>query len=211
MNVSYTLYGTNSSNLSGSISRDSSTSTSQQTTHNNTNLTATNINLNTTQDTKIKGANLQATNQLNINTKPRSIQRTKQTQSKTRSQGASLGIGSSGVNSVGFNQSKADENSKTVLLTSMTAKQVNINTQAHTQLTGSLIAATDTGDKDGNDNGQLNLTTNSLSASSLNTTTNNKSNSIGLNAGGNANTNSAKLNRVSLDYTNNKQILKPKS
>jgi hypothetical protein len=34
---------------------------------------------------------------------------------KTRSQGASLGIGSSGVNSVGFNQSKADENSKTVL------------------------------------------------------------------------------------------------
>jgi hypothetical protein len=51
----HTLYGTNSSNLSGSISRDSSTSTSQQTTHNNTNLTATNINLNTTQDTKIKG------------------------------------------------------------------------------------------------------------------------------------------------------------
>jgi hypothetical protein len=48
------------------------------------------------------------------------------------------------------------------------------------QLTGSLIAATDTGDKDGNDNGQLSLTTNSLSASSLNTTTNNKSNSIGL-------------------------------
>jgi hypothetical protein len=37
--------------------------------HNNTNLTATNINLNTTQDTKIKGANLQATNQLNLNTK----------------------------------------------------------------------------------------------------------------------------------------------
>jgi outer membrane usher protein FimD/PapC len=56
LNVSYTLYGTNSSNLSGSISRDSSTSTSQQTTHNNTSLTATNINLNTTQDTKIKGA-----------------------------------------------------------------------------------------------------------------------------------------------------------
>jgi hypothetical protein len=52
-----------------------------------------------------------------------------------------------------LNQSKADKNSKTVLLTSMTAKQVNINTQAHTQLTGSLIAATDTGDKDGNDNG----------------------------------------------------------
>jgi hypothetical protein len=38
-------------------------------THHNTSLTATNINLNTTQNTKIKGANLQATNQLNLNTK----------------------------------------------------------------------------------------------------------------------------------------------
>jgi hypothetical protein len=63
---------------------------------------------------------------------------------KTRSQGASLGIGSSGVNSVGFHQAKSDKNSKTVLLTSITAKQVNITTQDHTQLTGSLIAATDT-------------------------------------------------------------------
>ncbi|VVM18968.1 hypothetical protein BSPWISOXPB_4046 [uncultured Gammaproteobacteria bacterium] len=167
MNVSYTLYGTNSSNLSGSISRDSSTSTSQQTTHNNTNLTATNINLNTTQDTKIKGANLQATNQLNIDTKNLEVSSVQNKHKAKPALKASLGIGSSGVNSVGFNQSKADENSKTVLLTSMTAKQVNINTQAHTQLTGSLIAATDTGDKDGNDNGQLNLTTNSLSASSL--------------------------------------------
>jgi hypothetical protein len=34
--------------------------------------------------------------------------------------------------------------------------------------------------------------------------------SIGLNAGGNANTNSAKLNRVSLDYTNNKHNSKTK-
>ena len=92
-----------------------------------------------------------------------------------------MGTGSSGINSAGFHQAKADKNSKTVLLTSMTAKQVNITTQEHTQLTGSLIAATDTGDKDGNDNGQLNLTTNSLSASSLNTTINNKSSSMGFN------------------------------
>jgi hypothetical protein len=46
---------------------------SQQTTHNNTSLTATNINLNTIQDTKIKGANLQATNQLTIDTKKYSV------------------------------------------------------------------------------------------------------------------------------------------
>jgi hypothetical protein len=51
LNVSYTVYGTNSGGLSGSISRDSSTSNSQQTPHHNTSLTATNINLNTTQNT----------------------------------------------------------------------------------------------------------------------------------------------------------------
>jgi hypothetical protein len=51
--------------------RDSSTSNSQQTTHNNTSLTAVNINLNTTQDAKIKGANLHATNQLYITPKQR--------------------------------------------------------------------------------------------------------------------------------------------
>jgi hypothetical protein len=47
-------------------------------------------------------------NQLNLNTKnleASSVQN--KHKAKTRSQGASLGIGSSGVSSVGFNQSKA--------------------------------------------------------------------------------------------------------
>ncbi|WP_202776299.1 hypothetical protein, partial [Bathymodiolus azoricus thioautotrophic gill symbiont] len=133
---------------------------------------------------------------------------------KTRSQGASLGIGGSGVNSVGFHQAKSDKNSKTVLLTSITAKQVNITTQDHTQLTGSLIAATDTGDKDGNDNGQLSLTTNSLSASSLNTTSNNKSSSIGFDialsnnnpaqTGKNGNTTTNNINNTNNTEKNNK-------
>jgi hypothetical protein len=48
------------------LSRVYSTSNSQQNNHHNTRLTATNIHLNTPQDTKIKGANLQATNQLNM-------------------------------------------------------------------------------------------------------------------------------------------------
>ncbi|VVH50879.1 hypothetical protein BPUTSESOX_728, partial [uncultured Gammaproteobacteria bacterium] len=109
LNVSYTLYGTNSNSLSGNISQDSSTSNSQQTSHNNASLTAANINLNSTQDTRIKGANLHATEQLNINTKNLAVSSVQNKhKAKTRSQGASLGIGSSGVNSVGFNQSKAD-------------------------------------------------------------------------------------------------------
>jgi hypothetical protein len=45
----------------------------------------------------------------------------------------------------------------------------NAREQAHTQLTGSLIAATDTGDKDGNDNGQLSLTTNYITPKPLTT------------------------------------------
>jgi hypothetical protein len=40
-----------------SISKDSSTSNSQQTKHNNTSLTAANINLNSTQDTRRRRAN----------------------------------------------------------------------------------------------------------------------------------------------------------
>jgi hypothetical protein len=68
-------------------------SNSQQTTHHNTSLTATNINLNTTQDTKIKGANLQATNQLNLNTKNLEVSSVQNKhKAKTRSQGASLGV-----------------------------------------------------------------------------------------------------------------------
>jgi hypothetical protein len=66
--------------------------------------------------TALFASNLQATNQLNIDTKnleASSVQNKHKV--KTRSQGASLGIGSSGVSSVGFNQSKADKNSKTVL------------------------------------------------------------------------------------------------
>jgi hypothetical protein len=52
------------------------------------------------QDTKIKGANLQATNQLNIDTKNLEVSSVQNKhKAKTRSQGASLGIGSSGVNS----------------------------------------------------------------------------------------------------------------
>jgi hypothetical protein len=60
---------------------------------------------------------LSVINQLNLNTKNLEVSSVQNKhKAKTRSQGASLGIGSSGVNSVGFNQSKADENSKTVLL-----------------------------------------------------------------------------------------------
>jgi hypothetical protein len=102
---------------------------------------------------------------------------------KTRSQGASLGIGGSGVNSVGFHffgiVGIVDVIGGGIAVfaclswiavrqcyvkPNITAKQVNITTQDHTQLTGSLIAATDTGDKDGNDNGQLSLTTNIAAA-----------------------------------------------
>jgi hypothetical protein len=90
-----------------------------------------------------------------------------------------------------------------VLLTSITAKQVNITTQDHTQLTGSLIAATDTGDKDGNDNGQLSLATNSLSASSLNTTSNNKSSSIGFDIALSNNNNPAQTGKNGNTTTNN--------
>jgi filamentous hemagglutinin len=124
--IVFFIYGATSDSLKGSISQDSSTSNCQQTKHNNASLTAANINLNSTQDTLIKGANLHATNQLNINSKNLAVSSVQNKhKAKTRSQGASLGVGGSGVNSVGFHQAKSDKNSKTVLLTSITAKQVS--------------------------------------------------------------------------------------
>ncbi|VVH50446.1 hypothetical protein BPUTSESOX_161, partial [uncultured Gammaproteobacteria bacterium] len=76
--------------------------TSEQNTH----INANNI---THQNSVIKSANLHATEQLNISTKNLAVSSVQNKhKAKTRSQGASLGIGSSGVNSVGFNQSKAD-------------------------------------------------------------------------------------------------------
>uniref|UniRef100_UPI003D11D63F hypothetical protein n=1 Tax=Candidatus Thioglobus sp. TaxID=2026721 RepID=UPI003D11D63F len=61
--------------------------------------------------------------------------------SKTRSQGASIGVGGSGVSSLGFNQAKANTNTKQVVLTSLTGNSVNIKVKDHTQLTGSTIAS----------------------------------------------------------------------
>ncbi|WP_428095815.1 hemagglutinin repeat-containing protein [Candidatus Thioglobus sp.] len=187
LNLSYTVYGQGAGNLAGNYSQDNSTNNSQQTTHNNTTLNAANINITTLNDTLIKGATINASNQLNLTTNNLEVSSVSdKTKSKTRSQGASIGVGGSGVSSLGFNQAKANTNTKQVVLTSLTGNSVNIRVKDHTQLTGSTIAAVNkVTDAQGNtittDNAQLNLTTNSLSANSLNTTTNNKSTSIGLN------------------------------
>jgi hypothetical protein len=61
--------------------------------YHNTSLTATNINLNTTQNTKTKGANLQATNQLNLNTKNLEVSSVQNKhKAKTRSRDAAAQI-----------------------------------------------------------------------------------------------------------------------
>ncbi|WP_428087233.1 hemagglutinin repeat-containing protein [Candidatus Thioglobus sp.] len=221
LNLSYTVYGQGAGNLAGNYSQDNSTNNSQQTTHNNTTLNAANINITTLNDTLIKGATINASNQLNLTTNNLEVSSVSdKTKSKTRSQGASIGVGGSGVSSLGFNQAKANTNTKQVVLTSLTGNSVNIRVKDHTQLTGSTIAAVNkVTDAQGNtittDNAQLNLTTNSLSANSLNTTTNNKSTSIGLNiALGNSKdkngNNQTSIDKVGLDYANSKTNSKTK-
>ena len=221
LNLSYTVYGQGAGNLAGNYSQDNSTNNSQQTTHNNTTLNAANINITTLNDTLIKGATINASNQLNLTTNNLEVSSVSdKTKSKTRSQGASIGVGGSGVSSLGFNQAKANTNTKQVVLTSLTGNSVNIRVKDHTQLTGSTIAAVNkVTDAQGNtittDNAQLNLTTNSLSANSLNTTTNNKSTSVGLNiALGNSKdkngNNQTSIDKVGLDYANSKTNSKTK-
>ena len=91
---------------------------------------------------------------------------------------------------------------------------MNIDTKENTTLRGASIAATD---RQGNDNGQLKLKTNTLEVSSLNNTRNSKSLSLGLNAGisnqqqRDRSDNESTLNSVGIDFANNRSNSKTKT
>ncbi len=189
-----------------SASVDNSESTTLQATHANSNLQANNININTKEDTKIKGATIKAEDALAINTTNLEVASV-QDSSKTRSHsiGVSAGYGGGSLSSLGANTSNANSKAKQTVLTSLTANKVDINTDKETKLRGATIAAVDA---QGNDNGNLNLKTETLLASSLNNTYNSKSTSIGVNAGGAVE--DAKISNVGLDYSSDRTNSKTK-
>ena len=97
--------------------------------------------------------------------------------SNSKSQGASLGFGTSGITSAGVRSANSRTTSKQTVQTTLTGETVNIKVDDHTNLKAATIASVDS---QGKDNNKLNLSTNTLDASSLNNTYNSNSKSLKL-------------------------------
>jgi hypothetical protein len=197
--------GTSGFSMSASV--DTSGATADQVNYTNSQLQANNININTDETTTIKGANLKAEDTLSLNTKNLEVA-SLQNKSKTRehSMGMSAGYGGGNLSSLGANMSNANSSSKETLLTTLTGNRVNVRVADNTKLRGATIAAIDT---QGEDNSNLNLSTKTLTASSLNNRYNSKSSSVGVNTGGAVQ--DAKITNVGLDYSNDRSNTKTKT
>ncbi|HEX5792214.1 MAG TPA: hemagglutinin repeat-containing protein, partial [Rheinheimera sp.] len=177
-----------------SASLNSSQQQDKQTTHNNSSLNADNLNIVTTGDANIIGGNLHGATAVNMDIGGDLTLESVQ----DRFSGSNKGFGISGGMSLGgvfTNENGAGANSKEIkttavgqsdgvsgvnggvnaqsgryqstetVLSSITGGTVNIDVNGNTQLTGALIAALDA---EGNDTGNLNLNTGSLSFTDLN-------------------------------------------
>ncbi|WP_229933716.1 hemagglutinin repeat-containing protein, partial [Campylobacter majalis] len=168
-----------------------------------------NLNINTTNNTTIKGANLRANNIANINVGNNLILQSQRDSYTSNSKSTSIaaGMGFSGektqstnpnpkaisnnlvsyenaklssINS-NFTQDKQNTITKQTILSSITANNLNINTKNNTHLKGSMIAA-GSFDENGNfiDNKNLNLTTNTLTYENLSNTSYTKGSSLSI-------------------------------
>lgn len=195
LNISYTVYG--GGNVSASADR--SNGSSRDITQHNSQLAANNIQFNTDETTTITGANIAANDSLYIKTKNLNISSMQDSnRTHSQSQGLSLSGGKGGLSGGGINNGNSRLNTKETVLTSLIGNRVNIIVEENTTLKGATIAAVDV---DGNDNGNLTFTTNTLVVSSLNNIRHSKSSSLDIGIG----------NTVSLDYTNDNNHNKTKT
>ncbi len=179
-----TVYGA-SGGASVNASFDRSKNSDRSTTYNNSNLLADKIDINTSGDTTLRGATVRAESELNADIQGNLTVESVQNRSSSRnssagvSGGVSLGAqatdgdrlqgtenvgGMSGANG-GFNVGNGMSSNRETVLTSLTSGgTANINVGKHTQVTGAVVATTDTA---GNDLNQLNLTTNTIGFADL--------------------------------------------
>lgn len=161
-----TVYGASvGPSLSGSYSR--SKSGENHTTYNNSTLLADNMTLNTTDDMTIRGGNVRADTALNANIGGNLTVESVQNRSRTEnnSMGVSGGISLGGSGEVagangGINAANGMSVTKETVRSSLTSGgTANITVGGVTQITGATIGTTD---DEGNDLGNLNLTTSEL-------------------------------------------------
>jgi len=212
LNVSYGTSG----GLTGSASADRSRGSSDGITNHNSQLVASNIHIHTGETTSITGANVSASDKVNIETKNLDIASVQDSRnSRSDSQGFSIsGSKTFGVTGVGANMGMSHSREKHTVLTTVTGNKVNIDVAKDTTLKGATIAATDSR---GNDNGNLHLKTGTLEVSSLNNTRNSKSLSAGINAGitnqqqKDGQDNHSTVNSVGIDFANDRANSKTKT
>ncbi len=213
VNLSIGMYGGGGNNIS--LSGDKSQSASRGITNHNSQLVANNINITTQETTTVAGANLTAGDTLNLDTQHLNVASVQDSSnSRSNSKGFSVSGSLSGnISGVSANGGMSHERRKQTVLTTLTGNTVNINVAQDTALRGALIAAVDS---DGNDNGQLHLTTGTLDVSSLNNTRNTASRSAGLNVGianqqQRDGSNNGTASTIGLDYANDTSHSKTKT
>lgn len=201
MTVAQTLWGA-AGGPTVNASLNSNQQQDRQTTHTNSSLTADNLTVVTTGDATIIGGNLHGATGVSMDIGGDLTLESVQDRFSGSNQGAgtSGGIGfggvytnepgsapttqigaTDGVSSVsgGLNASSGRYQSTETVLSSITGGAVDITVDGHTQLTGALIAALDI---EGNDTGQLSLTTGSLDFTDLSNRSYSSNQSIGVNA-----------------------------
>lgn len=166
-----TVYGASGgASVNGSYDRNKNSDRS--TSHNNSTLTADNIDLQVSGDANIRGANVHANNHLQTDIAGNLNLESVQDRSNSRNTGAGVSGGVSfggngdvsGVNG-GINNSNGMSVTRETVLTSLTSGgTADVNVQGHTQITGALLA---TINEDGGDRNQLNFNTGSLSTTDL--------------------------------------------
>jgi len=176
VNISIGLFGGASS---ASASMDRSKSDNSGITNSNSQLVADNITINTDEKTTVAGANVYASDTLDIQTGSLEVASVQDSQkSNSKSLGFSISGGESGITGGGVNAGNSRSNQKSTVLTTLSGNSVNIDVKEDTTLRGAMIAAVDA---EGNDNGNLKLKTGTLEVGSMNNTRDSKSMSMGVN------------------------------
>lgn len=187
--VNATFYGAASGGANVSVSLNRNSARTSGTIHNNTHVLASNIAVNTSGDANFAGANIDALGILQLNVGgDLSLESLQDIHSSSNhgiglSGGFGLGGGDVATNNfgnvthstgmigsnlssvnAGFNNSSGRSFSTQTRLSSLTGSDVDIDVEGDTNIIGSLMAALD---EEGNDNGQLSLSTRSLSFEDL--------------------------------------------
>jgi hypothetical protein len=180
LNLNYSIFA----GFSVSAAYDRFENRNKVTNYTNSVFNANNINITTEQDMNVKGANVIADDVLNLDIGNDlnivAVQNRYRNDSKSLgfnvgySAGSDSSSGSGG--SIGFNQGNSKYREKQTVNTTVVGKKVNANVENETYLQGGMLASLD---ENGQDNYNLNLTTNTLKYEDLSNTTYSNNKSIG--------------------------------